>query len=107
PAKARAPGAKEVWRSPGGDVVALRDESAPAADAEPLLRPVVREGSRLEPAPSIGEMAARFDADLDRIPERARRLRDPEPVVAGRSDALAALTERTRGEALHRAGLYA
>jgi nicotinate phosphoribosyltransferase len=106
-AKATAPGAKQVWRSIGGDVVALRDEPAPAADAEPLLRQFMRKGDRLEPAPSIEEMAARFDADLDRIPQPARRLRDPEPIVAGHSDALAALTERTRGEALHRAGLDA
>ncbi len=105
--KTTAPGAKQVWRSPEGDVVALRDEATPSAGAEPLLEPVMRRGARLASAPPIGEIATRFDADLDRIPEPARRLRDPEPLVARHSDALVALTDRTRAEALRRAGLGA
>jgi nicotinate phosphoribosyltransferase len=103
--KATLPGAKQVWRAPDGDVLTLRDEPAPSPDAEPLLEPVIRDGERFAPAPSIAEMAARFTADLDAVPEAARRLRDPQPVVARHSPELIALTERARSEALHRAGL--
>jgi nicotinate phosphoribosyltransferase len=105
--KATSPGAKQVWRSPTGDVVALRDEAAPSEDAEPLLEPVMRGGSRIAPPASIAEMSGRFESDLDRMPERARRLRDAEPIVARRSRALVDLTERTRAQALRRAGLEA
>jgi nicotinate phosphoribosyltransferase len=103
--KATLPGAKQVWRAPDGDVLTLRDEPAPSPDAEPLLEPVIRDGERFAPAPSVAEMAARFTADLDAVPEAARRLRGPQPVVARHSPELIALTERARSEALRRAGL--
>jgi nicotinate phosphoribosyltransferase len=103
--KATLPGAKQVWRGSDGDVLTLRDEPAPSPDAEPLLEPVVRGGSRLEAPPSIADMAARLSADLDRVPDEARTLRDPRPVVARHSSELIALTEQARSEALRRAGL--
>jgi nicotinate phosphoribosyltransferase len=44
--KATLPGSKQVWRLPGGDVVALADE-APPEGAEPLLEPALAGGSRV------------------------------------------------------------
>src|SRR5712691_1312397 len=98
--KATMPGAKQVWRSPDGDVLTLRDEPAPSLYAEPLLESVVHEGSRVAPPPSMANMAVRFSADLDMVPEAARRLRDPKPVVARHSPKLIELTGRARSEAL-------
>ena len=46
-AKATLPGAKQVWRRPGGgDLVALVDEEPPTG-AEPLLEPALEAGARL------------------------------------------------------------
>ncbi|MGZ4130047.1 MAG: nicotinate phosphoribosyltransferase [Actinomycetota bacterium] len=104
--KLTAPGRKQVWRGAHGDLLALRDGS-PAGDDEPLLEPVMRDGARLTPSPSIGEMHARFDADLAAVPAKARRLRHAEPVVARHSEALVSLTERARDDARDRAGLPA
>ena len=101
--KATAPGRKQVWRGQRSDVLALRDEPG-ATDAEPLLEPVMRDGVRIAPAPSLDEMRARFDADLAALPAAARLLRDAVPVEVRHSDALVALTTSTRDEALRRSG---
>jgi len=105
-AKMSPPGRKQVWRPRGGehdDVLCLRDEDAPAG-AEPMLVPVMREGRRLAPSPSIADGRSRFEADLACVPQKARRLTHPEHVIVTHSDALRALTDRTRDEAERRAG---
>jgi nicotinate phosphoribosyltransferase len=102
--KSTAPGPKQVFRGPDGDLVALRDEEGPAG-SERLLELVMRGGSRVGAAPTIDEMRERFRRDLEGVPEHARRLRDPGAVMVRHSGALDALTNRTRDEALRRAGL--
>ena len=101
PAKASAPGRKQVWRGPSEDVISLRDEAAPGPNHEPLLEPVMQAGRRLAPAPSIEEMRARFERDLAALPLKASRLTHPEHVIAHRSEALASLTTET-AEAIRR-----
>jgi nicotinate phosphoribosyltransferase len=101
PAKASAPGRKQVWRGPSEDVIALRDEAAPGPNHEPLLEPVMRAGRRLAPTPSIEVMRRRFERDLASLPVKAARLTHPEHVVAHRTEALAALTAET-AEAIRR-----
>ena len=101
PAKASAPGRKQVWRGPSEDVISLRDEGAPGPNHEPLLEPVMQAGRRLAPAPSIEEMRARFERDLAALPVKASRLTHPEHVIAHRSEALASLTTET-AEAIRR-----
>ena len=106
-AKVSPPGRKQVWRPRTGahdDVLCLRDEDAPAG-AEPMLEPVMREGRRLTPSPSIADGRGRFEADLALVPRKARRLTHPEHVTVSHSEALRALTARTRGEAERRAGV--
>ena len=95
PAKASAPGRKQVWRGPSEDVIGLRDEAAPGPNHEPLLEPVMRAGRRLAPTPTIEEMGARFQRDLAALPVKAARLTHPEHVIAHRTEALAALTADT------------
>jgi nicotinate phosphoribosyltransferase len=102
--KATAPGPKQIWRNPSEDILGLRDEEG-RPGYEPLLEPVMRNGERLEAAPSIDDMRARFDSDLDAAPADALRLSDPTPVTARHSQELLALTSRTETEALRRAGL--
>jgi nicotinate phosphoribosyltransferase len=97
-AKVTAPGPKQVWRGmreDDEDVLALRDEDGPP-HREPLLRPVMRDGRRVEADPSLAAMRRRFDADLARTPTKAKRLVHPEHVTVRRSDGLRALTASTR-----------
>jgi nicotinate phosphoribosyltransferase len=99
--KVTAPGRKQVWRDHEGDTIALRDETG-MPGAESLLELVMEGGRRTLPDPSIEDMRARFEADLARVSEGSRRLRDPEHTQVARSKALIELTERTRQEALSR-----
>lgn len=107
-------GAKQVWRMPGGDGLALRDEPAPEGDAEPLLVEVMSGGRRTRaaapgsgagtpkgrPGTELGDggacdleaAAARLDADLAWLPPDARQLDDPRPPAAMPSPALLAVT---------------
>jgi nicotinate phosphoribosyltransferase len=102
PAKATAPGRKQVWRGPSEDMIGLRDEAAPGPNHESLLEPVMRAGRRLVPAPTMEEMHARFARDLAALPVKAARLTHPEHVVAHRTEALAALTSETAEAARRR-----
>jgi nicotinate phosphoribosyltransferase len=107
-AKATAPGRKQVWRRIDGgehvDLIGLRDEEVPAG-AEALLHPVVRGGARTSDTPSLEDMHARFAADLTGVPAKARRLQHAEHVTVPHSAALRELTERSREDAIRRAGL--
>src|SRR5439155_1273384 len=106
-AKASPPGPKQIWRSGGeeGDVLGLRDDDPPAYGWEPLLEPVMQDGSRLRPDPPLRRLQHRFQDELVRLPTKARRLSHPEHVAVGRSPALAALTVQTQADALTRVGL--
>jgi nicotinate phosphoribosyltransferase len=55
--KPSVPGAKQVWRSPDGDVISLASETLPGA--VPLLQPVIRNGARVAPRESIETIRCR------------------------------------------------
>jgi nicotinate phosphoribosyltransferase len=93
-----------VFRGQTGDTIGLRDEPLPD-DHEPLLVPVMRAGDRTGPHRTLDTARALFRADLERLPERAKRIEDPERLTPRISDALADLTTRSRTEALRRAGV--
>jgi nicotinate phosphoribosyltransferase len=78
--KATWPGRKQVFRTydqglMAGDVVTLEDD--PQA-GEPLIRPVMQHGSRLE-SPSLAETRARAAANLAQLPQHFRTLEDSTP----------------------------
>jgi len=105
-AKVSPPGRKQIWRRNDGehaDVLALRDEPG-TSGSEALLEQVIRAGARITPASSIEESRVRFEGDLPHVPQKARRLSHPEHLVVAHSDALLALTEHTRDEAIRRSG---
>jgi nicotinate phosphoribosyltransferase len=102
PAKATAPGRKQVWRGPKEDVLGLRDEAAPGPNHEPLLEPAMRAGRRLAEAPTMADMRAKFERDLKALPHKAAKLARPEHVIVHRTEKLAALTAQTKEEALRR-----
>ncbi len=76
--KATLPGAKQVWRrsTSQGDLLAAREEPGPP-DAEPLLVPVMRSGSRLARPGTIQAARTRLDKDIDALPPEARDLHEP------------------------------
>lgn len=105
-AKITAPGRKQVWRGPvdADDLLGLADEPGPPG-WEPLLETVMTGGRRTRPDPGLDEMRERFSADLAAAPDKAKRLAHPEHVTVRHSEALRAMTDETRDEALERAGL--
>jgi nicotinate phosphoribosyltransferase len=104
PDKRTAPGRKQVFRGPDGDVLALRDEPLPGGH-EPLLVPVMQGGERSGPHRTLDTARALFRADLARVPEAAKRIVDPEPPEPRISEGLRRLTEEARETALRRAGV--
>jgi nicotinate phosphoribosyltransferase len=101
PGKMSAPGAKQVYRGPDGDVVALRDEPAPDGH-EALLVPVMRGGRRLapaeaaEPAEVVRNARERHAADMAALPAAARALRRPTPRPVRLSDRLTHARDQLR-----------
>lgn len=77
PGKATWPGRKQVWRQYGqdgrmiGDVLSLEDDVQPG---EPLMQPVMVAGRRIGPNPTLAEIRARTERDLDRLPKPLRDL---------------------------------
>ncbi len=92
-AKATLPGAKQVFRGPGGDTIGLRNETPPTG-SEPLLLPVMRQGRRLGPPEPIAEATQRCASGLSRLPEAALVLRAPEHVPVSTSARLQQLRDR-------------
>ena len=98
--KATWPGRKQVYREHDAagrivrDTIGLLDEPLPGA---PLLRPVMRDGRRL-PQPSLDEARDHARSEFDALPDRCRRLADPEPLVPDISPGLRALAERVDRE---------
>jgi nicotinate phosphoribosyltransferase len=97
--KRTLPGEKQVWRGPVGDLLGLREEDQPG---EALLVQVMTNGKRVGPAGTIEAARERFRRELSALPAGALSLDAPRPRVARVSDALTALAEQAKAEALHR-----
>ncbi len=91
--KATLPGAKQVYRGPAGDVLALRDEPAPAGH-QPLLHPVMRDGKRLAAAEPLAAAQRRCADSLAWLPPDACALRAAVPSPVRTSPALTALRRK-------------
>jgi len=91
--KGSRPGAKQVFRDVARDVVARAGE---CGRGEALLRPVILNGSLVEPLPGANEARKRAAEAIARLPESLRQLdvAEPWPVIDSRE--LRELTERTR-----------
>jgi len=89
--KATLPGRKQVYRHDGADgrlaydVLTLADDPQ---DGTALIQPIMREGRRLAPAPSLADVRARVADELARLPEHLRRLQDIPPYQVRVSQAL-------------------
>jgi nicotinate phosphoribosyltransferase len=100
PGKVTFPGAKQIYRFPDHDLVALANERVGATGAEPLLRPVIFHGRLLEPLPDAGAARSRAAESLGRLPEAWRRLVETAaPYPVEHSPELKALVEGLRQSA--------
>ncbi|MFB9905401.1 nicotinate phosphoribosyltransferase [Allokutzneria oryzae] len=101
PGKVTAPGAKQVFRTLDAkldaepDLLALRGEPPPPG-REALMVHVLRAGRRVDAPEPVARTHRRLVRDLWRLPETARRVRDPVPVDVHRTPALRELTDRVR-----------
>ena len=98
--KATWPGRKQVWRRYDADGRMIGDLLGVEGDVkegEPLIQPVMQNGKRLRPAPSLDEIRQHAKRELQRLPDPLRAL-DPAmtyPVtVADELKALAAEFDR-------------
>ncbi|MCB9762578.1 MAG: hypothetical protein H6739_22455 [Alphaproteobacteria bacterium] len=89
----RWPGMKQVVRFHDHDLVCLVEELEDAtAGGRPLLEPVVLEGERVRPAPTLETSQARRAAAVAALPEGVRALNPTEAWPVRVSDRLAALS---------------
>jgi nicotinate phosphoribosyltransferase len=75
--KATWPGRKQVWRRYGPDGRLAGDTLSTESDSHPgeqLIEPIMRDGLRLRPAPTLAEIRAQAKNDLERLPEPLREL---------------------------------
>jgi nicotinate phosphoribosyltransferase len=89
------PGAKQVWRLEKnsvaiGDLISLEDEGPPAS-AKALLEPVMREGRRITPQPSLEDARQHCRESTGALPQRLRGLSMEGSFPIERSPALATL----------------
>jgi nicotinate phosphoribosyltransferase len=98
--KITLPGAKQVFRYPGHDLIACSWECPSCGEgtepAEALLRPVLLGGSLVEPLPGAAEARERAAAALRKLPAACRRLDSPEPYRIEHSRALVDLAGQAR-----------
>ncbi len=98
--KATWPGKKQVFRFRDADgrysrdVIGRANEEQPGAEA--LLRPVLEKGRLPAPLPALPEIRQAAAANLARLPERFRRLDNPETYPVERSRALDQLMDEVR-----------
>ena len=96
--KATWPGRKQVWRHYGPDGRMSRDVLTVEGDdqpGEPLLKPVMKAGRRIEPAPTLAEVRARAARQLEKLPEPLRSLDTEASYPVAIAEPLQRLTEET------------
>jgi len=78
--KATWPGRKQIYRWHDGEGRITRDLltlEGDAQDGQALIEPVMREGRRLHPSPSLEDVRKHAASQLETLPERLRRLDGP------------------------------
>ncbi|HUL70183.1 MAG TPA: nicotinate phosphoribosyltransferase [Gemmatimonadales bacterium] len=104
------PGAKQVYRRHGGDgkftgdLIAGAEEPAPR-DGAPLLETVMDGGHIARPHPSLPQIQAHCAAQIARLPDAVKRLREPGAYPVRYSDRLVAKQKELEGEARTREGV--
>lgn len=96
--KSTLPGAKQIYRHPTHDIVALYGEWVSDSQAEPLVRPIIAKGKLLEPPPPIAKLQANAKSRVEALPKELRSLEPVAPYPIEISPRLFALAESIRNE---------
>jgi nicotinate phosphoribosyltransferase len=96
--KSTLPGAKQIYRYADHDILALYSECNDAFQGEPLLRPILINGQRLEPARAIEKPKEHAAKAIAALPERLRSLDEVAPYPVEVSPRLLAIAEDLRRE---------
>jgi nicotinate phosphoribosyltransferase len=96
--KTTLPGAKQIYRYADHDVVALYGECNSDFQGEPLLRPIVIQGQRLEPPCAIDKVKSHAAGSIATLPARLRSLDEAEPYPVDVSPRLLAIAQDLRRE---------
>lgn len=94
--KSTLPGAKQIYRYPDSDVVALASECNADFEGEPLIRPVVMSGKLVEPNPSSATIRAHAQSAVAALPERLHSLEQSEAYQVDISPRLIQMAESLR-----------
>ncbi|HEY3454825.1 MAG TPA: nicotinate phosphoribosyltransferase [Bryobacteraceae bacterium] len=96
--KSTLPGAKQIYRYADHDVVALYSECNSDFQGEPLLRPVLIQGQRVEPPVAIDKVKTYAAESIAALPARLRSLEEAEPYPVEVSPRLLAIAQDLRRE---------
>jgi nicotinate phosphoribosyltransferase len=94
--KATLPGAKQIYRYPDHDVIALYNECNRDYRGEPLLRPLLMGGELVEPYPALSTVRERTLRAISELPAEVRKLSPASPRHVAISERLLKLAESTR-----------
>ena len=100
-------GAKQVFRYVGedgmyaGDVIGCTDEPV-LEGTEMLLSEVMRDGRRLEVAPSLAELQQRCSSEIGRLSDTQKQLRSPDEYPVRVSERLQARQQRAKRDILRK-----
>jgi nicotinate phosphoribosyltransferase len=96
--KATLPGAKQIYRFPGHDVVALHRECNSSYTGEPLLRPIIIQGELVEALPTVTKSREYARRAIAALPEELHSLSPSMPYEVSMSKKLLEVAESRRQE---------
>ncbi len=96
--KSTLPGAKQIYRYPDHDVVALYSECNSDFAGEPLLRPIISKGTLLESPPPISQLRAKAISATAALPHELHSLQKTSTYSVEVSPRLSQLADTLRSE---------
>ncbi len=96
--KSTRPGAKQIYRLPDRDTIALQNECSKDFGSSPLVRPILIEGELVEAQPTIAAMRSHAQEGIAALPKELLDLRASVPYRVQVSARLAELTDSLRHE---------
>jgi nicotinate phosphoribosyltransferase len=96
--KATLPGAKQIYRFPEHDVVALHRECNSSYTGEPLLRPIIIQGELVEALPTVTKSREYARRAIAALPEELHSLSPSMPYEVSMSKKLLEVAESRRQE---------
>jgi nicotinate phosphoribosyltransferase len=90
------PGAKQIYRFPTRDIVALQTECSDSFGSSPLVRPILIDGDPIEDAPTTADMRSYAQTSVAALPSELHNLDRPAPYSVEISDRLEELTDSLR-----------